>query len=80
MVVDLLVFIRILICSMEDVGCDFFPPESLFTNVVKNCLAQNSEICANGNFSMQESILFYRLVGLIPPQMDFFFNKLYHTG
>jgi hypothetical protein len=51
-VVDLLVFIRILICLMEDVGCDFFPPESLFTNVVKNCLAQNSEICANGNFSM----------------------------
>jgi hypothetical protein len=51
-VVDFLVFIRILICLMEDVDCDFFSPESLFTHVVKNRLAQNSEICTNGNFFM----------------------------
>ena len=42
-----------------------------FTHVVKNPLAQNSEIHANGNFSMIESILLYRPIGLIP-ERDFF--------
>jgi hypothetical protein len=42
-----------------------------FTRVVKNRLAQNSEICANGNFSMLESKIFYGPIGLIPERVFF---------